>query len=100
MAASRFVRSAIGQLTLSQYVFDGPLKHALGWVLFAPCFHPKVDCDVISPHAVSLACTRYPPIRRSEKACEPVGIACGLINKFPLWVCYGPDLSRRAIMKC
>jgi hypothetical protein len=81
-------------------VFDGSLKHALGWILLAPSFHPDVNCSVIGPDAVTLAGTRYPPIRRREKAREPIGIARGFINKFSFWVCYGSDLSRRAIMKC
>ena len=81
-------------------IFDGSLKYALGWVLFAPSFHPDVNYGVIGLDAITLAGTRYPPIRRREKAREPIGIACGFINKFSFWVCYGSDLSRRAIMKC
>jgi hypothetical protein len=85
---------------LSQYVFDGPLKHALGWILFAPSFHPDVDCGVVGPDAVTRSRARYPPVRRSEKACEPIGIARGLIYKFPFRMLYRSGLARRAIMKC
>src|SRR6266540_445917 len=94
--------SAAAQLlsALILYVFDGTLNHALCWILFAPSFHPDVDCGVVGPDAVTRSRARHPPVRRSEKACEPVGIACGLIDKFSFRMLYRSGLARRAIMKC